>query len=184
MQVVLPSVSRADVVQGTALTVSVETPSSAVLDRPTVVPGFCGLPTTGADPVVIGTFDGGGEAAGGDAMASPVVVVVGVCAHADDDSMTTVAAIMMLRIMRLLGPKKRDGPLACGLAYQHSAVSTAGRITPPRPQERGRNAPVALWMPARNSTRRACSSGPDSPPRVRFRLRRCRPCAGSGPFQH
>jgi hypothetical protein len=101
MQVVLPSVSRADLLQGTALTVSVETPSSAVRDIPTVVPGFCGLPTTGADPV-IGTLDGGAAADGGDATASPVVFVVGACcwAHADDDNRTSVAAITILRIMR------------------------------------------------------------------------------------
>jgi hypothetical protein len=104
MQVVVPSVSRADVLHGTALTVSVETPSSAVRDIPTVVPGFCGLPTTGADPV-IGT--GGAAAGGDDATASPVVV--GCCAHADEDNRTSVAAITILRIMRLLASKATPG---------------------------------------------------------------------------
>jgi hypothetical protein len=106
MQVVLPSVSRADLLQGTAVTVSVEIPSSAVRDIPTVVPGFWGLPTTGADPV-IGTLEGGAATDGGDATASPVVLVVGACccAHADDDNRTSVAAITILRIMRLLASK-------------------------------------------------------------------------------
>src|SRR5262249_42749950 len=93
MQVVVPSVSRADLLHGTALTVSVASPSSAALDMPTVVPGFCGLPTTGADPV-IGTLDGAAAAGGGVATASLCC-----CAHADDDSRTSVAAMMILRIM-------------------------------------------------------------------------------------
>jgi hypothetical protein len=108
MHVVVPSVSRADVLHGTAFTVSVETPSSPALDMPTVVPGFCGLPITGAGPT-IGTLDGAGAAAGGNERASPVVVVVGVCccAHADDDSMTSVAVMMIVRIMRLPASKPR-----------------------------------------------------------------------------
>jgi hypothetical protein len=106
MHVVVPSVSRADVLHGTAFTVSVETPSSPALDMPTVVPGFCGLPITGAGPT-IGTLDGGGAAAGGNERASPVVVGVCCCAHADDDSMTSVAVMMIVRIMRLPASKPR-----------------------------------------------------------------------------
>ena len=135
MQVVLPSVSRADLLQGTAFTVSVETPSSAVRDIPTVVPGFCGLPTTGADPV-IGTLDGGAAAGGGEATASPVVLVVGICccAHADEDNRTSVAAITILRIMRLLAsmattPGSRVRNIAPSPPpANHSAASTLARL--------------------------------------------------------
>src|ERR1700681_2124971 len=47
MQVVEPSVSRATVLQGTALTVLVETPSLATTSRPVCVPGFNGPPGCG-----------------------------------------------------------------------------------------------------------------------------------------
>src|SRR5882724_11265687 len=47
MQVVEPSVSRAAVLQGTALTVLVETPSLATTSRPVCVPGFNGPPGCG-----------------------------------------------------------------------------------------------------------------------------------------
>src|SRR5258708_2023488 len=47
MQVVVPSVSRATVLQGTALTVFVETPSLATTSRPVGVPGFNGPPGCG-----------------------------------------------------------------------------------------------------------------------------------------
>ena len=77
MQVVLPSVSCAAVPQGTALTVLVEMPSSAGVARPTVVPGFSGVPTAGAAPA-IGTPEGGGGAAGS-------TVSAGCCASAGDD---------------------------------------------------------------------------------------------------
>ena len=47
MQVVVPSVSRATVLQGTALTVFVEMPSLATTSRPVCVPEFNGPPGCG-----------------------------------------------------------------------------------------------------------------------------------------
>ena len=123
MQVVLPSVSRADVLHGTAFTVSVASPSSADLDMPTVVPGFCGLPTTGADPAS-GTLGGGAAAAGGVVTAS-AGAVDGVCAHADDDSRTSVATKITLRIMRLLASEGRQPAGLAGPGYPTPAKRPA-----------------------------------------------------------
>jgi hypothetical protein len=63
--VVVPSVSLANVLHGTALTVFVETPSSAILSRPVCVPGNSGLPGCG-----VATARGGAPMpiAGGGAM--------------------------------------------------------------------------------------------------------------------
>jgi hypothetical protein len=52
MQVVVPSVSLAAVLQGAAFTVLVEIPSSATLSQPVFVPGNSALPTGGASPEV------------------------------------------------------------------------------------------------------------------------------------
>jgi hypothetical protein len=71
MQVVEPSVSRATVPQGTALTVFVEMPSLATTSRPVCVPGFNGPPGCG-------TTSGPGDPAGpGADGATPTVVSEG-----------------------------------------------------------------------------------------------------------
>jgi hypothetical protein len=60
MQVVVPSVSLAAMLQPTALTVFVETPSSATLFKPVSECEISGPPTTGAAPAVGGIMAGGG----------------------------------------------------------------------------------------------------------------------------
>jgi hypothetical protein len=62
MQVVVPSVSLAAALQGTAFTLFVEIPSSANLSNPVSPAGSKGPPTSGAEPAT-GT-DGGAAAAG------------------------------------------------------------------------------------------------------------------------
>jgi hypothetical protein len=74
MQVVVPSVSLAAVLQGTARTVFVETPSSATLFKPVSECEISGPPTTGAGPAVGGIMAGGGAS-----MAGGRAIVAGVC---------------------------------------------------------------------------------------------------------
>jgi hypothetical protein len=64
MQVVVPSVSLAAALQGTAFTLFVETPSSATLSNPVSPAGNQGPPSSGA-VAAVGT-DGGAPAAGGE----------------------------------------------------------------------------------------------------------------------
>jgi len=52
MQVVVPSVSRAALLQGTAGTITVETPSEATLAKPACVAGCKGPPTWGGSAAV------------------------------------------------------------------------------------------------------------------------------------
>src|ERR1700704_2638473 len=65
MQVVVPSVSLAARLQGTARTVFVETPSSATLFKPVSECEISGPPTTGAAPAVGGIMAGGGASMAG-----------------------------------------------------------------------------------------------------------------------
>jgi hypothetical protein len=67
-QVVVPSVSLAALLQGTAPTVFVETPSSATLFKPVSDPEISGPPTSGTVPAVSGIAGGGAAAAGGDQL--------------------------------------------------------------------------------------------------------------------
>jgi hypothetical protein len=60
MQVLVPSVSLAAMLQPTALTVFVETPSSATLFNPVSECEISGPPTWGAAPAVGGIMAGGG----------------------------------------------------------------------------------------------------------------------------
>ena len=101
MQVVVPSVSRAALLQGTALTVFVETPSSSTLAKPTVVPGFSGLPTGGAAPSIGTLLDGAAAAAGGD----PVAAGACCCASAGADKRIRPAKTAVFRISYLLKSK-------------------------------------------------------------------------------
>jgi hypothetical protein len=89
-QVVVPSVPRAAVLQGTALTVFVETPSAAILSKPASDREISGPPTSGAAPTVGGIIAGGGAvAAGGD----PTPIAPGVCcANAAADTSASAAA--------------------------------------------------------------------------------------------
>lgn len=83
MQVVVPSVSLAAVLQGTALTVFVEIPSSATLVKPTslvmemgpppVGAARTGAPTGGGEPI------GGGDATDGGEPADGVESTFGAC---------------------------------------------------------------------------------------------------------
>jgi hypothetical protein len=82
-QVVVPSVLLAAFLQGTARTVSVETPSDATLSKPVSVAGSNGLPTSGAPP----------ETAGGGMVLEP-----GVCAKAADAKRANAAATEITRI--------------------------------------------------------------------------------------
>jgi hypothetical protein len=86
MQVVVPSVSLAALLQGTAPTVFVETPSSAILLKPVSDPEISGPPTSGAPPTVGGAAGDVGAVAGG---AVPVVC----CANAADDKRARAAAM-------------------------------------------------------------------------------------------
>ena len=85
MQVVVPSVSLAAMLQGTARTVFVETPSSATLFKPVSECEISGPPTTGAAAAVGGIMAGGGASmAGGD---------TGVCcANATEETSASDAA--------------------------------------------------------------------------------------------
>jgi hypothetical protein len=85
MQVVVPSVSLAAMLQGTARTVFVETPSSATLFKPVSECEISGPPTTGAAPAVGGIMAGGGASmAGGDAGVC--------CANATEETSASDAA--------------------------------------------------------------------------------------------
>src|SRR5712671_1051701 len=98
MQVVLPSVSRATVLQGTALTVSVDAASLETKSRPVCVPGFNGPPGCG-------TTSGPGAPAGPDG-ATPTVVsegtVPGNC-WANPASGSMVAATAAIRAILRIG---------------------------------------------------------------------------------
>src|SRR5580704_1726672 len=91
MQVVVPSVSLAAVLQGTALTVSVETPSLATMSRPVWLFGSSGPPVCGirlgfaGAPVADGANS---RVEGGGVPAVPVVC----WANATNGSMVTAAA--------------------------------------------------------------------------------------------
>ena len=108
MQVVLPSVSRATVLQGTALTVFVEMPSLATTSRPVCDPGFNGPPGSG-------TTSGPGDPAGpGADGATPTVeaagTVPGDCwANPASGSMVTATAAIraILRIRASCGYSHR-----------------------------------------------------------------------------
>jgi len=94
MQVVVPSVSRATVLQGTALTVFVETPSLATTSRPVGVPGFNGPPGCG-------TTSGPGDPAGATPTVEAEGTVPGDCwANPASGSMVTATAAIraILRI--------------------------------------------------------------------------------------
>jgi hypothetical protein len=85
MQVVVPSVSLAAMLQGTARTVFVETPSSATLFKPVSECEISGPPTTGAAAAVGGIMAGGGASmAGGDAGVC--------CANATEETSASDAA--------------------------------------------------------------------------------------------
>src|ERR1700722_148852 len=93
-QVVVPSVSRAVLLQRTAGTVRVETPSDATLSKPASVAGSNGPPTSGGPPEVRVPAPIGGEAAaGGEAVLAP-----GVCAKAADAKRANAAATDITRI--------------------------------------------------------------------------------------
>jgi hypothetical protein len=81
IQVVKPSVSFAAVLQGTALTISVEIPSFPTLDSPVVEFGSRGLPGAGTAPVGAGTAGGGGGKALGTCCAK----------HADPANVSVIA---------------------------------------------------------------------------------------------
>jgi hypothetical protein len=93
MQVVVPSVSRATVLQGTAFTVFVEMPSLATTSRPVCVPGFNGPPGSG-------TTSGPGDPAG----ATPTVEAEGTVPcwanPASGSMVTATAAIRAILRMR------------------------------------------------------------------------------------
>jgi hypothetical protein len=81
MQVVVPSVSLAAMLQGTARTLFVETPSSATLFKPVSDSEISGPPTTGEAPAVGGIIAGGGA------------VMAGVCcANATEETSASDAA--------------------------------------------------------------------------------------------
>src|SRR5260370_29104755 len=73
-QVVVPSVSLAALLQGTAPTVFVETPSSATLFKLVSDPEISGPPTSGTVPAVSGIAGGGAAAAGGGPPPIPPLV--------------------------------------------------------------------------------------------------------------
>jgi hypothetical protein len=87
MQVVVPSVSLAAMLQGTALTVFVEIPSSATLSKPVSLLGSNGPPTGGAAP----TRDGGAAAAGSGEPTPPSSGAC-CCAKTADEPMASNAA--------------------------------------------------------------------------------------------
>jgi hypothetical protein len=95
MQVVVPSVSLAAVLQGTALTVSVETPSLATMSRPVWLFGSSGPPGCGTRLEFAGSganprVEGGGL---------PAVPVVCWASPANGSMVTAAAAIrVILRI--------------------------------------------------------------------------------------
>jgi hypothetical protein len=95
MQVVVPSVSLAALLQGTAPTVFVETPSSPTLFKPVSDPEISGPPTSGTVPAVSGIAGGGAAAVGGDPL--PIVPVV-CCANAAQDRSASGAATERLSI--------------------------------------------------------------------------------------
>src|SRR5260221_6086653 len=94
-QVVVPSVSPAALLRGTAPTVFVETPSSPTLFKPVSDPEISGPPTSGTVPAVSGIAGGGAAAAGGDPL--PIVPVV-CCANAAQDRSASGAATERLSI--------------------------------------------------------------------------------------
>src|ERR1700730_14524926 len=79
-QVVVPSVSLAALLQGTAPTVFVETPSSATSFKPVSDPEISGPPTSGAPPAIGGIASDGAAVAAGGGPAPKVPVVC--CANA------------------------------------------------------------------------------------------------------
>src|SRR3981189_180947 len=92
MQVVVPSVSRATVLQGTAFTVFVEMPSLATTSRPVCVPGFNGPPGSG-------TTSGPGDPAGATPTGAPEGTVPCWANPASGSMVTATAAIRaILRI--------------------------------------------------------------------------------------
>jgi hypothetical protein len=95
MHVVVPSVSLAALLQGTAGTVCVETPSGATRSQPASVAGSNGPPTSGGPPRggVPTTPDDGDAAEGGAAVFEP-----GVCAKAADAKRANAAATKIARI--------------------------------------------------------------------------------------
>jgi hypothetical protein len=98
MQVVVPSVSLAAVLQGTALTVFVETPSSAILFKRVSEREINGPPTTDEAPAV------GGIMAGGDALVAGVC-----CANATEETSASDAATerAIIRIEASLAASKQ-----------------------------------------------------------------------------
>jgi hypothetical protein len=94
MQVVVPSVSLADVLQRTAFTIFVEIPSSATLSKPVAVPGSNGLLTGGARSAVGTVADG--VVAGGDPIDPPVAPGV-CCANAAEEKSARAVARINLR---------------------------------------------------------------------------------------
>jgi hypothetical protein len=105
MQVVVPSVSLAAMLQGTARTVFVETPSSATLFKPVSDCEISGPPTTGAAAAVGGIIAGGGASmAGGDALFAGVC-----CANAADERSASAAATerVIIRIEASLTASKQ-----------------------------------------------------------------------------
>jgi hypothetical protein len=110
-QVVVPSVSLAAVLQGTALTVFVETPSSATLSKPVLLPGSNGPPTEGAAPTTGTPADGGAPEAGGE----PGPIVSGVCCAKTVDEPRASNAAMERVIIRIeLSFKSVPGTMSSG----------------------------------------------------------------------
>jgi hypothetical protein len=89
-QVVLPSVSLAAVLHGTAFTVLVETPSAPIVSRPTSGPTRVG--PSDASPTV--DVDDGAAAAGGIAVESPGAC----CASAGEAKIIRTAVTTILRM--------------------------------------------------------------------------------------
>jgi hypothetical protein len=96
MHVVVPSVSRAALLQGAARTVRVEMPSEATLSNPASVAGTSGPPTSGDPPAEGGVST---TPADGDAATGGVAVPeLGVCAKPADAERANAAATKIARI--------------------------------------------------------------------------------------
>jgi hypothetical protein len=152
-QVVVPSVSRAALLQGTAGTVRVETPSDATLSKPASVAGSIGPPTSGGPPDRRLPLPVGGDTATGG------VAVLEVCAKAADAKRANTAATKITRIGSLLWMieiknlgRRRFRPGAQGPA------GTASRNQPAR-NVRGRWLRSAPFMALNDSGKPAGETG-------------------------
>jgi hypothetical protein len=100
MQVVVPSVSLAAVPQGTALTVFVETPSSATTSRPVWLAGCNGPPCSGTTLGFAGVPIAGGANPRVEGGGLPVTVPVVCWASPANGSMVTATAAIRV-ILRI-----------------------------------------------------------------------------------